>query len=64
MYGNINTELFWRRMLAKYLVNECNLKRSKPDSYIFFRNDKKGKSELVMSFHADDVFMAGNPETH
>ena len=29
MYGNFDTALLWLRMLAKFLVNECNLKRSK-----------------------------------
>ena len=63
MYGNIESELLWLRLLAKYLVNECNLNRSKADSCIFFRKDEKGKLELLMSAHMDDVFVAGKAET-
>ena len=32
MYGNVDAALLWLRLLAKYLVNECNLKRTKADS--------------------------------
>ena len=63
MYGNVDAELLWIRLLGKYLVNECNLKRSKADSCIFFRKYEKGKLELVISVHVYDVFMAGKPET-
>ena len=62
-YGNFYTALLWLRPLAKYLVNECNLKRSKAYSWILFRKYEKGKLEIVMSVHVDDAFMAGNPET-
>ena len=48
IYGNIDAALLWLRLLAKYLVNECNLKRSKAESFISFRKDEKGKLELVM----------------
>ena len=63
MYGNIDAGILWLRLLAKYLVNECNIKRSKADLCIFFGKFEKGKLELVMSIHVDDVFMAGKPET-
>ena len=43
MYGNVDAALLWLRLLAKYLVNECNLKRSKADSWIFFRKYEEGK---------------------
>ena len=46
-----------------YLVNKCNLKRIKSESCILFRKDKKGKLELVISVHVENVFTAGNPET-
>ena len=49
------------KTVGKYLVNECNLKRSKADSCILFRKYEKGKLEIVMSVHMDDVFMAGKP---
>ena len=32
MYGNVNAYLLWLRLLAKYLINECNPKISKADS--------------------------------
>ena len=32
MYGNVDAALLWIRLLATYLVNECNLKRTKADS--------------------------------
>ena len=60
--GNVDAALLWIILLTKYLVNECNLNRSKTRSCIFFRKYEKGKSELVMSVHVDDVFMAGGPE--
>ena len=25
MYGNVHSALLWMRLLAKYLVNECNI---------------------------------------
>ena len=43
MYGNVDAEILWLRLLAKYLVKKCNLKRSKEDSYIFFRIYEKMK---------------------
>ena len=36
MYGNVDAALLWIRLLAKYLVKECNLKKRKADSCIFF----------------------------
>ena len=63
MYGNVDAALLWLRLLAEYLVNECNLKRSNADSCIFFQKDEKGNLELVMSVHVDDVFMAVKLET-
>ena len=35
MYGNVDAALFLLRLLAKYLVNKFNLKRSKADSCFF-----------------------------
>ena len=63
MYGNFDVALLWLRLLAKYLVNKCNLERSKVYLCILFMKDEKGKLELVMSVHVDNLFMAGNPET-
>ena len=63
MYGNVDAELLWLRLLAKYLVEEYNLKRSKAYSSVFFTNDKKGMLELVMLVHVEDVFMSGRLET-
>ena len=37
MYGNFDAVLLRLRLLADYLVNKCNLKRSKADSCIFFQ---------------------------
>ena len=61
MYGNVDAALLWLRLLAEYLVNECNLKMSKADSCISYRKDEKWKLELVMSVHVDNLFMAGKP---
>ena len=63
MYGNFNAALLWIRLLAKYLVNECNLKRSKADLCIFFCADEIGKLELMMFVHMDGVFIDRNMET-
>ena len=63
MYGNVNIYLLWLRLLDKYSFNECNLKRSKADSCIFYKKYDNGELELVMSVHVDNVFMEGNPET-
>ena len=63
MYGNIDAKILWLILLAIALVNKCNLKGSNADSCIFFRKDEKGKLELVMPVHVDDIFMAGKPET-
>ena len=63
MYGNVDADLLWLRLLAKYLINECNPKIGKTDSFIFYKKDDIGRLELVMSVHVDDVFMAGNRET-
>ena len=51
------------RLLAEYLFNECNLKISKANSCIFFNKYDKEELELVISFHVDNVFKAGNTET-
>ena len=32
MYVNVESALLWIRLLEKYLVNECNLKRIKEES--------------------------------
>ena len=63
MYGYVDAAILWIRLLAKYLVNECNIEKRKEDTCIFFGKYKKGKLELVMSVHVDKVFMAGKPET-
>ena len=62
MYRNVDTALLWIRMLAKHLVNRCNLKMIKADSCILFRKYEKGKLEIVMSVHVEDTFMDYNPE--
>ena len=63
MYKNIDAALLRIRLMAKYLVNKCNLKRSTADSCILFGKYEEGKLELVMSVHVDNVFMAGKPKT-
>ena len=63
MYGNMNADLLWLRILAKYLNNECNITGIKVDYSIFYKKYDSGKLELVMSVHIDDVFMAVKPET-
>ena len=63
MYGHVDAVLLWMILLAKYLVNKCNLKRSKSNSCIFLRKYDKGNLELVMSVHVDDVFMADKTKT-
>ena len=62
MYGNVDAEILWLRLLAKNLVNECNLRSSKADSYILFGKYEKGKSDIVMSVHVDDVLVAVKTE--
>ena len=37
MYGNIDAEILWIRLLDQYLVNEYNIKRSKVGSCRLFR---------------------------
>ena len=32
MYGNVDADLLWLILLSKYLINECNPKRSKAES--------------------------------
>ena len=53
MYGNVDAALLWIRLLAKYLVNECNLKNIKAESCTLFRKDEKRNLKLVMSVHVD-----------
>ena len=62
MYGNAEADLIWLRLLDKYLVNKCNLKRTKDKSCILYRKDNNGRLELMMSVQVDDVSIAGNPE--
>ena len=62
MYGNVDTALLWLKLLSKYLIKDCNLKRSKSDSYIFYKKDYGGNLELVITVNVDDLFMARNPE--
>ena len=63
MHRNVVAALLWLILLKIYLVNEFNQKRSKVDLCILFWGYGKGKLELVVSVHVDDVFMAGKPET-
>ena len=60
--GYFYAVLLWLRLLAKCLVTECNLKIRKTDSCILFSKDTKGKLELMMPVHVDDLFMAGKLE--
>ena len=62
MHGNVDAALLWLILLDKYLVNELNLKRSKANSYILFKEYDKGRLEIVMSVYVDDVFVDGKPE--
>ena len=43
---NVDTVLLWTRLLDAYLVNECNLKRSKSDSCILKIYITKGSCNL------------------
>ena len=63
MCGNVEVALLWIILLYKYLVNECNLKKSNADLWIIFQEYEKGKMELVMSVHVDEFLMAGKSET-
>ena len=63
MYGNLDTDILWLRLLAKYLIKECDMTRIQSDSCIFYNKYGDGELELVMSVHVDDVFMAGRLET-
>ena len=63
IYGNVDASLLWLILLDKYLVKKFNLNRIKADSYVLFWKYEKGKLELVISVHVDDVFMAGKQET-
>ena len=37
MYGNVDADLLWLILLAKYLIDKCNPKISKTDSFIFYK---------------------------
>ena len=37
MHGNVDADLLWLRLLAEYLIKECNPKRSKINSCIFYK---------------------------
>ena len=37
MYGNMDADLLWLILLAKYLIYKCNPKKSKTDSCIFYK---------------------------
>ena len=63
IYGNVDADLLWLRLLAKYSINEYNLKRVKANSCIFFTKYYNGELELMMSVHLDYVFRAAKPET-
>ena len=63
MYGNVDTDLLWLILIAKYLIKEYNATRTKANYRIFYKKDNDGKLELVISFHIYDVFMSVRPET-
>ena len=63
MYRNLGAALLWLIPLAKYVIDEYNLKRSKADSCIFYKKDDNGKLELMISVHVERHFMARNLET-
>ena len=60
MNENVDKDMLWLRLLEKYLPNECNLKRIKADSFIFYRKHDNAQLDLVISVHVDNVFMAEN----
>ena len=62
MYGNVDAAILWLILLAKYLINEWNLKKSKAESCILYKKDDKGKLKLAISVYVYDVFMSGKPE--
>ena len=63
MFGNMETDLFWLRLLDKCLTKECSMTSSKAYFFIFYKKDDYGKLELVVSIHEDNLFMAGRLET-
>ena len=63
MYGNVYVDLLWLIMLAKYLIKERNMTRSKQILAFYKKKDDDGKLELVMSVYLDDSFMEGRPYT-
>ena len=63
MYVNVYVALLWLILLAKYLINEFNLKRSKSESCILCRKYGDRKLKLVVLVHVYNLFMAVNTET-
>ena len=63
MYGNVDADFLWLRLMPAYLIKECNMTRSKADSWILYKKDDDGKLELVVSVHVDDIFVLGRPGT-
>ena len=43
MYGNVNADLLWLRLLDTYLMNECKLERIKAEYCILYKKDDEGK---------------------
>ena len=62
VYGNVDAYLLWLILMAKCLINECNMTRSKSNSCIFYKKDYNGKLEFMMSIREDDMFMVGRLE--
>ena len=62
IYVNMDVALLGMRLLAKYLIKICNMTRIKADSWILYKKGDNGKLDLVISVHADDVFLAGRTE--
>ena len=62
MYRNLDAALLWLRLLAKYLIKDCDMKISQSDLCILFNKYHQAKLELIMSVHVYDIFMTGRKD--
>ena len=59
IYGNLYATLLWLRLLAWYLINQCNMKIIHAYSCIFYKKYDEGRLDLVVY----NLFMEGRMET-
>jgi len=60
--GNVDTALMFFQEYKKYLMNVMEMRQSRADPCIFYKNNEKGETILIAMVYVDDTILVGEKE--